>query len=352
MTSALRSQRTRHAIAASVLALYLAGSIELVHSLGRNHRARLVAAKPPAVVPDLAPRLADVPPPPVAPAVVPSELVQPSDPVVVESPSPSLTPGPAPIPVPVPVPVSNAAVAEVVLDPFWDRPEQRKVWDLMHVTLADERQIGAALHQAIGTMHQPILNGDGADRLQIAAEPFLKARTRQDVEYTFTVLDCPEVNAFSHPGGFIYVCRGLFDKIPADDDQTLEFLVGHEIAHVDQGHAIICLRDPALPREMGTSLLYSSFILPLAYTKRQELDADLWTAQTMIKTERSERATLMFLRMLASHAKAQGYGNQRMRPGSNPPVAPIDNHLRAHVPPRERLKALQDRLWPATLAPK
>ena len=111
-------------------------------------------------------------------------------------------------------------------------------------------------------------------RLAAAAEPFLKARSRPGVRYTFTVLDCPEVNAFSHPGGYIYACRGLFDLIAQDEDQALEFLIGHEIAHVDQAHAIICLQAPELlDKGPGTSPLFCSTILPLAYTEAQELEA-------------------------------------------------------------------------------
>ena len=41
------------------------------------------------------------------------------------------------------------------------------------------------------------------------------------------------VNAFSTPGGYIYVSRGLFDLIGEDEDYALRFAVGHEIAHVD-----------------------------------------------------------------------------------------------------------------------
>ena len=340
MTFDLPSQASRHAIAAGVLIVYLAGSAWLVHTLGHAHRARLIAAIPTPVAPE--PSRSD-------PSPVPDVAPSPVEPIIVDSKPPEPEP---PTPEPARPPESPVVTAEpppvapeVGLDPFWDRPEQRKVWDLTHLTPADERQLGAALHQAIGQMHSAILTGDEADRLQAAAEPFLKARGRQDVEYTFTVLDCPEVNAFSHPGGYIYVCRGLFDQIPAEDNQALEFLVGHEIAHVDQGHAVICLRDPALPKEMGTSLLYASFILPLAYTKEQELAADRWACQTMARQERSKHETLTFLRMLTNHNRTARYANRRLRPGDSPTVAPIDNHLRAHVPPRDRVTALVEKFW-------
>lgn len=55
-------------------------------------------------------------------------------------------------------------------------------------------------------------------------------------EYTFYLVDSPEVNAFALPGGHIFVNRGLVETA----DQAAEFagVLGHEIAHVTQRHGI------------------------------------------------------------------------------------------------------------------
>lgn len=34
---------------------------------------------------------------------------------------------------------------------------------------------------------------------------------RSNIEWHFTVLDSPEVNAFATPGGYVYVTRGIMD---------------------------------------------------------------------------------------------------------------------------------------------
>lgn len=60
---------------------------------------------------------------------------------------------------------------------------------------------------------------------------------RQDVEYTFKVLDDPSVNAFALPGGWIYLFSGLIDTIGTDRDM-LAAVIGHEIGHIaDRHHA-------------------------------------------------------------------------------------------------------------------
>lgn len=55
-------------------------------------------------------------------------------------------------------------------------------------------------------------------------------------EYTFYLVDSPEVNAFAIPGGHIFVNRGLVETA----DQASEFagVLGHEIAHVTERHGI------------------------------------------------------------------------------------------------------------------
>ena len=41
---------------------------------------------------------------------------------------------------------------------------------------------------------------------------------RKDIDYHFTVLDEEDINAVSLPGGFVYVNKGLIDKVANDDE--------------------------------------------------------------------------------------------------------------------------------------
>jgi antitoxin (DNA-binding transcriptional repressor) of toxin-antitoxin stability system len=52
--------------------------------------------------------------------------------------------------------------------------------------------------------------------------------------YTYHVIDNKEVNAFSLPGGFIYVYKGMLDLISTDDE--LAAVLGHETAHAAHHH--------------------------------------------------------------------------------------------------------------------
>ena len=228
------------------------------------------------------------------------------------------------------------------LDPFWSLPAQQKKWDLDHLKTEDERQLGGALHEMVRHFHPRLETGPLPKRVSDAGELYLKSVARKDVEYTFTVLDCPHLNAFSHPGGYVYVCKGLFNEIGEDEDHALEFILAHEMAHVDLAHAIVDLKDPEVKKmfDIGTVPLFYGVPIPGGYLENQEYEADRWAAERMIKMGRSRYQILAFLRVLEIYAKLNGFENYRKNPGDPPYVPLFDNHIRTHPVPSKRLKRL------------
>jgi predicted Zn-dependent protease len=57
---------------------------------------------------------------------------------------------------------------------------------------------------------------------------------RQDVQYRFSIVAMPEVNAFALPGGHVYVSRGLLALANSEDE--LANVLAHEVAHVAARH--------------------------------------------------------------------------------------------------------------------
>ena len=58
---------------------------------------------------------------------------------------------------------------------------------------------------------------------------------RPNLPWTFTLLDSPIVNAMALPGGYIYVTRGMMERINSEEE--LAGVIGHEIAHVTARHS-------------------------------------------------------------------------------------------------------------------
>jgi Zn-dependent protease with chaperone function len=60
---------------------------------------------------------------------------------------------------------------------------------------------------------------------------------RREIEYSLSVLNTFEQNAFALPGGYIFLTRGLLQLINGDETK-LAAVLGHEIAHVEKRHGI------------------------------------------------------------------------------------------------------------------
>ena len=296
----------------------------------------------------------------------PGATPPPQDPAPAKKPAKKGTPPPADPKAAKPAtkPATPAKVATpkpALPDPFWEQPEQKKVWDLDHLTTEDEARLGADLNRAIlhDDFHHVLKTGPLPRRLESAAEPYLKAGSRPEVDYTLTVLDCDFANVFSTPGGYIYVCRGTFDWIDDEEDYVLEFMILHEMAHVDLAHQIINMRDPGLKKlNLGTVPLFYSVAIPFGNTTAQELEADKWAYERMKKQGRSRYQIQAYLRKLEDYSKKNGFENFPLKPTDgfehNPPkptdppqVPPLDNHIRSHVVPYKRMKALKALMDPA-----
>ena len=65
-------------------------------------------------------------------------------------------------------------------------------------------------------------------------ERLVENASRQDVKWSFKIVDMPEPNAFALPGGWVYVSRGLLALV--NDEAELAGVIGHEIGHVTAGH--------------------------------------------------------------------------------------------------------------------
>lgn len=54
--------------------------------------------------------------------------------------------------------------------------------------------------------------------------------------YHVQILDTPEVNALSAPGGFIFISRGFLSLMP--DEEALAAVLAHEVGHIALGHGV------------------------------------------------------------------------------------------------------------------
>lgn len=66
---------------------------------------------------------------------------------------------------------------------------------------------------------------------------------RPDLPWTFAVLDDDGFNAFAAPGGYVFVTKGLVDRV--GDESELAGILAHEISHVVRKHHLEAIRKNA-----------------------------------------------------------------------------------------------------------
>lgn len=82
---------------------------------------------------------------------------------------------------------------------------------------------------------KPLLNNPGVQRYVNTLGRWLASQTeRPDLPWTFGVLDDAGYNAFATPGGYIFVTKGLLDRMR--NEAELAGVLAHEIGHVLRKH--------------------------------------------------------------------------------------------------------------------
>jgi len=153
-----------------------------------------------------------------------------------------------------------------------------------------ENALGREYASEIDSQAKFVMDGKTNRRvLDIATPIFAQAQKEApDVSFRIRVIDSPEVNAFSIPGGYVYIYRGLMDKIGPDDD-ALACIIGHESAHVVRRHVVKSISDSenkgflvdlisVLSRSNAVSQVGGTLfeLDQLHYSRAAEFEADRW----------------------------------------------------------------------------
>lgn len=105
------------------------------------------------------------------------------------------------------------------------------------LTLAEEVAIGDAVALTIVGRYGGVWRDPAAtQRVNLIGRVLARYATRQDLEWRFGLLDSDAVNAFSAPGGRVFITRALYDLARSDDE--LAGVLAHEIQHIDRRHAV------------------------------------------------------------------------------------------------------------------
>lgn len=179
----------------------------------------------------------------------------------------------------------------------------------MLVSQEQEIAIGREVAQQVESEYgAPLRSGPYVDRMRRVGDRLLR-QAKRDVPYSISVLQNSEVvNAFAAPGGPTFVTTALMDLMP--DDNELAFVVGHELAHVEEEHgreainqqalvstaASVLLKDTSALLQLGAQVMY--VLYSQGYSRQNEREADSSGLRLMAAAGYQPRAALEALRKL------------------------------------------------------
>lgn len=145
-----------------------------------------------------------------------------------------------------------------------------------------------------------------------------------NLDFRFTVLNTPDVNAFALPGGYIYVTRGLIAL--AENEAELAGVIAHEIGHVTARHSAERY-SRAVATNIGATILGiladSRAVADIAsqganlylkgYSRDQEFQADMLGVRYLSRAGYDTGAMASFLAKMgqASRIQAEMAGSSR-----------------------------------------
>ena len=201
------------------------------------------------------------------------------------------------------------------------------------MTEADEREIDAAVVPQIERGPGLVNDPDLTAYVDALGQALAVHSPRQDVLYTFAIIEADEPNAFALPGGHIYVSRGLL--LIANSEAEVSNVLGHEIGHVAARHAA---QQDAHSKTFGLSTALGDIMsggaaeLPESerisgnfaarYARNQEREADRIGQDLAIKAGIDPAGMAQFLQTLQNMEKFDtGYASPQTYFATHPALA-------------------------------
>jgi predicted Zn-dependent protease len=220
------------------------------------------------------------------------------------------------------------------------------------VSQSDERAIGAEEAASVDS-ELPILR-DTVVTTFVAklGQSIASGTSRADLDWHFAVVNTDDVNAFSLPGGFIYVNRGLIER--SDRLDELAGVMGHEIGHVVRRHSVKQLQKAA-KRDVGVVLLCTltrachtlggaiavqvgADAMTARYSQRDETEADSEAVVNTVRAGLDPEGLPAFLQWMLEQRTDQ--------------PTPIDAFFATHPTGQARISALERQIARLSRSPQ
>ena len=176
------------------------------------------------------------------------------------------------------------------------------------------------------------------DYIAVMGRRLVAVSHRPGLEWHFTVVDSPVVNAFAIPGGYVYLTRGILAYL--GNEAELAGVMGHEIGHVTARHSVRQITRQQLAQiglgvggvlsptfgQFGSLAQSSVGLVFLRFSRDDEREADRLGVEYAARAAYDPREVSNFFQVLGRLSQA---GDRETIPG----------WLSTHPDPPERVEA-------------
>ena len=238
-------------------------------------------------------------------------------------------------------PVSANAVVEVAADA--QRDLSRVPMRLTRLSDDEEIAIGNQLaDQYSGVTAQLSAEELGLESYVRRVGNNVSSHAHRRLPYSFHLVpNRVMINAFSLPGGPVYVGKGLLDLMTSEDQ--LAAVLGHEVEHIDHYHCAERVQIEARLRKLRLDIVGALVQIPLTvweagYNKDEELEADREGMRLAVLGSYSPYgAVTLFEKFAKLHDEYIIHAQSPEEELSALAIQSLEGYFRSHPQPSERL---------------
>ncbi|HXE54220.1 MAG TPA: M48 family metalloprotease [Tepidisphaeraceae bacterium] len=204
-----------------------------------------------------------------------------------------------------------------------------------------ERAIGESVSLALTNQYGVVTDEQLARYVVLVGQTVASRTPRADQPWVFGVLATDDVNAFSGPGGYVWITRGAIRQM--QDESELAGVLGHEIGHVVKGHGLAAAKQAGLAdaavtavqseNDMsqfnGLSDKVADVIIKQGFSQPQEFEADQMSVQFTAAAGYDPDGFLRFLQRIRQQQKAGGSNLFSTHPGLDERIKRVADEISA-----------------------
>jgi predicted Zn-dependent protease len=204
-----------------------------------------------------------------------------------------------------------------------------------------ERAIGESVSLAATNQYGVTSDEQLAQYVVLVGQTVASRTNRADQPWVFGVLNTDKVNAFSGPGGYVWITKGAIAMM--QDESELAGVLGHEIGHVVKHHGLDAAKKAGMMDAFATAAESSSkqaaafgdlsdkvvdIIMNEGFSQPQEFEADAESVKYVAVAGYDPNGFLHFLQRVRDTQKG-GQQAFSTHPGINDRIKKVSDEISA-----------------------